>query len=140
MNRVRHLFTSTLLVMLFFGISKITGLIRTRLVGDVFGTSPAFDAFTAANQLPELFYVLIAGGALAAAFIPVYSAYLTNERAREGLRLTQTVLTLVIIVLGAIAGVSALFAGQIAAVLTPSFPPEQQQLTAQLMRIIFIQT
>lgn len=140
MNRIRHLLTSTLLVMLFFGISKVTGLIRTILVGDAFGTGQAFDAFTAANQLPELFYVLIAGGALAAAFIPVYSNYLTNERVREGLKLTQTVLTLVIFLLGAIAGISALFAGQIAAVLTPSFTPEQQQLTAELMRIIFIQT
>ncbi len=140
MNRVRHLFTSTLLVMLFFGVSKVTGLIRTILVGDAFGTGQEFDAFTAANQLPELFYVLIAGGALAAAFIPVYSSYLTNERVREGLRLTQTVLTLVIFLLGLIAGLSALFAGQIAAVLTPSFTLEQQQLTAELMRIIFIQT
>lgn len=140
MNRVRHLFNSAIIVMFFFGLSKVTGLVRARLVGQAFGTGGDYDAFTAANQLPELFFTLIAGGALAAAFIPVYSKYLTDDKAREGLDLTRTILTLVIIVLGAIAAVCALFAPQIAAILTPDFPPEQQQLTGELMRIIFIQT
>jgi peptidoglycan biosynthesis protein MviN/MurJ (putative lipid II flippase) len=40
-------------------------------VAQAFGTGPELDAFTAANQLPEVFFVLIAGGSLAAAFIPV---------------------------------------------------------------------
>jgi len=94
MKRVKQLFTSTVLVILFFGISKVTGLIRGNLVAGRFGIGGEFDAFTAANQLPELFFVLIAGGALAAAFIPVYSNYLTDQRQKEAAELLHSTLTL----------------------------------------------
>ena len=62
MTRTRHLLRSSVLVILFFGIVKITGLIRLRLISTAFGTGPEYDAFTAANQLPEVFFILIAGG------------------------------------------------------------------------------
>ena len=78
MNRARHLLQSSIIVIALLGIDKLFGLVRTQLVGAAFGTSPDYDAFTAANQLPEVFVTLISGGALAAAFIPVYSAYLNN--------------------------------------------------------------
>ncbi len=140
MVRTRHLLRSSVLVIFFFGIGKLTGLVRLRLVSTAFGTSPAYDAFTAANQLPEVFFVLIAGGSLAAAFIPVYSDYLTN-RAKESARLANTILTLVIIVLGSVAAMGAVAAPWLTrAVLVPKFSPELQLLTADLMRIILIQT
>lgn len=139
MSRVRQLLQSTFWVILFFGLSKITGLIRNDLVANEFGTGPEMDAFTAANQLPELFFTLIAGGALAAAFIPVYTAYLADEKAKEAAQLLHTTLTLVLLVLWAVAGVAILFSSQIVLVLTPDFPPEQQQLTAELMQIILLQ-
>jgi putative peptidoglycan lipid II flippase len=141
MSRARHLFQSSILVILFFGLGKVTGLIRTRIVGVTFGTGPQYDAFTAANQLPELFFTLIAGGALAAAFIPVYSAYLTTARARDGLRLANSILTLVFVILGTVSAVGALISPWLARViLVPDFPLEQQILTAEIMRIILIQT
>ena len=85
MNRARHLLTSSLIVIFLFGLGKVSGLVRVLLVANTFGTSTEYDAFVAANQLPELFFTLIAGGALAAAFIPVYSQYLTSAREREAL-------------------------------------------------------
>jgi putative peptidoglycan lipid II flippase len=141
MNRARHLFQSTVLVILFFGLSKVTGLIRTRIVSTAFGTGFEYDAFTAANQLPELFFTLIAGGALAAAFIPVYSAYLTRERDKEGLRLANTILTLVFLILAGVSAVGAVLAPWLSRViLVPDFPLDQQILTGELMRIILLQS
>ncbi|MCP4358704.1 MAG: murein biosynthesis integral membrane protein MurJ [Chloroflexi bacterium] len=141
MNRARHLLQSSVIVIFLFGLGKITGLIRIRLVAAEFGTSPAFDAFTAANQLPELFFTLIAGGALAAAFIPVYSGYLTGRGEQKAAQLANTVLTLVLLVLGSICLVAAIFAPWISSILlVPDFLPAQQQLTADLMRTILIQT
>jgi putative peptidoglycan lipid II flippase len=90
MIRTRHLLKSSVLVIIFFGIGKLTGLIRVRLVGNVFGTGPEFDAFTAANQLPEVFFIVIAGGSLAAAFIPVYSSYLTGQKSASSAELANT--------------------------------------------------
>lgn len=141
MTRTRHLVQSSVIVIIFFALGKLTGLIRTQLVGRAFGTSSAFDAFTAANQLPEVFVTLIAGGALAAAFIPVYSAHLTSARARDAARLANATLTLVLVVLGSVSALGVLVAPWLVrAVLVPDFSPEQQRLTASLMRIILVQT
>ncbi|MCA9917025.1 MAG: murein biosynthesis integral membrane protein MurJ [Anaerolineales bacterium] len=141
MNRTRHLLRSSVLVILFLGLGKVTGLIRLRLVASTFGTSPSYDAFTAANQLPELFFVLIAGGSLAAAFIPVYSNYLNNKSRQKALTLGNTILTMVILLLGVVSAVGAIIAPWLTrVVLVPNFSPELQQLTADIMRIILIQT
>lgn len=141
MLRARHLLRSSVAVIALFALGKFIGLFRSRLVAQAFGTSPEFDAFTAANQLPEVFFVVIAGGSLAAAFIPVYSRYLHHEARSESARLANTVLTLVMLLLGTISALGALFAPWLARhVLVPDFPPAQQQLTADIMRVILIQT
>lgn len=141
MNRARHLLRSSVIVIFLFGLGKLTGLVRTRLVSTTFGTGPEFDAFTAANQLPEVFFTVIAGGSLAAAFIPVYSDYLANKSARESLKLANTVLTLVFLILGTISALGAVFAPWlVSVVLVPDFPPQTQELTASIMRVILIQT
>lgn len=141
MQRARHLLRSSVIVIILFGLGKLTGLIRVRLVAQAFGTGPDLDAFTAANQLPEVFFVLIAGGSLAAAFIPVYSQYLTQESRRDSMSLANTVLTLVLLILGTISALGAIFAPWLSStLLVPDFSPAQQMLTAQIMRIILIQT
>ena len=141
MNRARHLLKSSVIVIILFALGKLTGLIRIRLVSTTFGTSAQFDAFTAANQLPEVFFTVIAGGSLAAAFIPVYSDYLTNRAAKESARLANTILTLVMLLLGTISLVGAIFAPWLTRViLVPDFAPQTQALTAEIMRIILIQT
>ncbi len=141
MDRARHLLRSSVLVILFLGLGKVTGLIRLQLVARAFGTSADYDAFTAANQLPEVFFVLIAGGSLAAAFIPVYSEYLTQESRQKAMALGNTILTMVILLLGIVSAVGALIAPWLTRiVLVPEFTPELQQLTSDIMRIILIQT
>ena len=141
MNRARHLLRSSLIVILLFGLDKLVGLARALLVSRVFGTNPEFDAFTAANQLPEVFVTLIAGGALAAAFIPVYSASLSSPAGKQAARLANTILTLVLLVLGSISALGAVFAPWLTrTLLVPDFSPALQQLTSELMRIILLQT
>ena len=141
MQRARHLLRSSLIVISFFALGKIVGLFRARFVAQTFGAGAEYDAFTAANQLPELFFAVIAGGSLAAALIPVYSQYLTQEGRSAGARLAHTILTLVLLVLGAVSAVGILLAPWLArVVLVPDFSPEQQLLTAQIMRVILIQT
>lgn len=141
MDRARHLLRSSIIVILFLALGKVTGLVRTWLISQEFGTSAEFDAFTAANQLPEVFVTLISGGALAAAFIPVYSSYLTSKSAKESARLANTILTLVIAVLGGISLLGIIIAPWITSnILVPDFPEEVQNITAALMRVILVQT
>lgn len=142
MRRTRHLLQSSFIVIIFFGLGKLTGLIRTRLLSTTFGLGSEIDAFTAANQLPEVFFIVIAGGSLAAAFIPVYSAYLhENDPRQQSVRLANTILTLVILLLGTLSAVGAIFAPWLTrTLLVPDFDPATQALTASVMRIILVQT
>lgn len=141
MQRARHLFRSSVIVITFFALGKLVGLIRAPLVARVFGAGAEYDAFTAANQLPELLFTVIAGGSLAAAFIPVYSQYLTQRGRESAGKLANTILTLVFVVLGTISAVGIFLAPWLTRhVLVPDFPPEQQLLTAQIMRVILVQT
>jgi putative peptidoglycan lipid II flippase len=141
MKRTRHLLQSSIIVIVLFGLGKIAGLIRVRLIATAFGAGAVYDAFTAANQLPEVFFTLIAGGSLAAAFIPIYSDYLTNKSEQESARLANNILTLVLILLGTVSALSAILAPWLVrTLLVPDFTPEMQTLTADLMRIILIQT
>ena len=139
MSRTPHLVRSSFLVFFIFGLDKITGFVKLLVTTRLFGTGPEVDAFATANQLPELLLALLAAGALSAAFIPVYSGYVTQSRRREAATLANTVLTLTMIVMGA-ACLLAIAAAPwlVRVVLAPHFPAQTQQLTAQMMRIFLL--
>jgi putative peptidoglycan lipid II flippase len=65
----RHARTVSLLTM----ISRVTGLARDASLSRVFGAGALTDAFFFAFMIPNLFRRLFGEGALAAAFLPVYS-------------------------------------------------------------------
>jgi putative peptidoglycan lipid II flippase len=64
-------------------VSRVLGLFRTSFFAYVFGASRAADAFTYAFTLPDVIFNIVAGGALASAFIPVFTDYLINRRDRK---------------------------------------------------------
>lgn len=139
MSRTPHLVRSSFLVLFIFGLDKITGFVKLLLTTRLFGTGPEIDAFATANQLPELLLALLAAGALSAAFIPVYSGYLTRSRRREAESLAGTVLTLTMIAVGSACFVAIMVAPwMVRVVLAPHFPAETQQLTIQMMRIFLV--
>ena len=139
MNRTRHLVRSSALVLSLYVLEKITGLAKLFLMTRQFGTGADADAYTAANQLPELFLYALTGGAVAAAFIPVYSSYLVGRRRGQADALGNTLFTLTVLAVGGIALLAGLAAPWICQVLlVPEFSPELQALTAELMRIVLL--
>ena len=66
-------------VMFAFVLSNVVGLVRQILISRAFGTGDAYDAFVAASRYPDLIFNLIAGGALASSFIPVFTGFLEKE-------------------------------------------------------------
>ena len=137
----QHLYRSSLLVLVILGLNKVTGFVKLQLATRIFGINPAADALAAANQLPELLQAMLAGGALGAALIPVYSAYLTSTKPENARLLANTIFTLSTVVSAIFCGAAAYFAPWLTRVLlVPDFSPEQQMLTADLMRITLIAT
>lgn len=125
-----------------FVLSNVTGLIRQILVSNAFGTSAEIDAFNAAARLPDLLFSLVAGGALASAFIPTYSGFLTREDKAGAWHLASAVGNLVTIILTVTSALAALFAPQVVRyiiyILVPNQDPSQIGLTAELLRIMLL--
>ncbi len=139
MSRAPHLVRSAFLVFFIFGLDKITGFAKLLLMTSLFGTGPEADAFTAANQVPELLLALLASGAVSAALIPVYSSYLTRAQRHNAATLANTVLTLTMLVVGSACLVAiAIAPWLIDVVLMPHSPADTQQLTAAMMRIFLL--
>ena len=140
-DKDRKLALNTLIVILAFAVDKGLAVVRDWIVGRQFGAGYEYDAFTAATQVPELLFTLIAGGALVAAFIPVFSQTLLGKGQEEGWRLASAVLNIVVLVLLIAGLVVAIFAESISTRwLVIGFEPEKQLLTARILRIVLVQT
>lgn len=125
--------------MAFFVLSRTLGLVREIAISYQFGTSASLDAYVAAFRIPDLLFNLVAGGALASAFIPPFSKLLTEGNTRRGWRLATQVINLVFVVVAAASLVAAVVAEPLVRLsVGAGFAPDRQQLTADLMRLMLI--
>jgi putative peptidoglycan lipid II flippase len=123
--------------MAFYGLSRLTGFVKLLLMTRLFGIGAAADAYAAAYQLPELLVTMLAGGAVAAAFIPIYTAQLASTDGGRAARLANTVVTLTVVGMGAVTLLIWFSAPWLTAhLLTPGFAAAQQALTAQLVQVL----
>ena len=75
--RINHIIRSTGILMVAFLANKFLAIGRQIVVAQTFGTGSEYDAFVAAFRLPDILFMLISGGALGTAFIPIRSERLT---------------------------------------------------------------
>lgn len=126
-------------VMALFVLSRALGLAREMVIGAIFGTRAEYDAYLAAARIPDLLFSLMAGGALASAFIPTFAGYFAREDAEGGWRLASAVVNLVLVALILAAGLVWVIApALVSTILAPGFPPAQQTLTVSLMRTMLL--
>jgi putative peptidoglycan lipid II flippase len=126
-------------VMAGFVLSNLTGLAKWVLVSRAFGTSAQLDAFNAANRLPELLFSVMAGGALASAFVPTFTGLLTRKDRPGAWRLASAIANLVFLAMSAAAALAWLAAPWLVPhILAPGFAPEETSLTVSLLRILLL--
>jgi len=129
------------IVMAGFVLSRLLGLGREVAIGYQFGTSRELDAYLAAFRIPDLLFQLIAGGALASAFIPTFTTQLARDDEAGAWRMASAVANLLLISLGIFALISALAAEPLVRyIIAPGFEPATQRLTAHLMRWMLLST
>jgi putative peptidoglycan lipid II flippase len=136
----RRIARAASVVMVGMALSSLTGLAATILISGAFGTDVELDSFSAANRLTEILFNLMAGGALASAFVPTFTGFLAREDRSGAWRLASSIGNLILIVLGSAALLAGVFAPALVQyVLAPGFKdPAQIQLTVQLLRIMLI--
>src|SRR5688572_20670242 len=108
---------AAVVVMFGFLFAKVTALVRQQVIARAIGASGEADAYFAAFTAPDLIFMLISGGALATAFIPVFSEYLSNSEDQRAAawRMASNVLTVSLLL--------SLIVASIAAVAAPFFVP-----------------
>lgn len=121
-----------------FLASGVLGLVRTAAFSATFGASEALDAFYAAQNIPEILFVLVAGGALGSSFIPVFARYLTAGDQAGAWRLASAVMSCVAVLAAALALIIGVFAPTLIPVLVPDAPPTMQALTIDLTRVMLV--
>ncbi|MBI1276823.1 MAG: murein biosynthesis integral membrane protein MurJ [Anaerolineaceae bacterium] len=125
--------------LLGFLASGVLGIIRTSIINSTFGAGWALDAFTTAQRIPELIFVLVAGGALGSSFIPVFARYLRSDSDERAWRLASATITLSSLAAAILSVVVVIFAPWIVAViLAPGEPADVQPLTVSLIRIMML--
>ena len=127
-------------------LSRILGLVRTLVFSQAVGASCLGTTYVTANQVPDLLYQLILGGALTSAMVPVLArsaergARDPQEKARVG-DITSALLTWTVIIVVPLVLVIVAVAGPVASLLNPSNPnahcarPEMVAVTGDMLRV-----
>jgi putative peptidoglycan lipid II flippase len=107
----RRIASNTAIFAVFTALSRVAGLVREIVAAVLYGTSKAASAFTIASQIPNLMSNLFAQAALSAAFVPVFTDLLEQNRKKEAFRLASTLFWIILIVLGSITLLGIVLAG-----------------------------
>src|SRR5579862_7717813 len=108
-------------------LSRVLGLARTLVFSQRVGASCLGTAYVTANQVPNLIYELVLGGALTSAMVPVLARSAERaaadpaERARVG-QITSALLTWSVVILVPLSLAIAVAAGPVATLLNPVNP------------------
>jgi putative peptidoglycan lipid II flippase len=143
MNWFAHEFTITqgsVVLILSFFTSAVLGALRQVLFNAQFGVGVEANAYYAAFRLPDTIYILIAGGTLSNAMIPVLIGTFRKDGEEAGYRLISLVFTSLMMVMTVVVGLLMIFAPLfVRYVLAPGFDAETAALTVTLTRIKLVQ-
>jgi len=93
-------------------LSYAIGLFRDRIIAVNFGTTSATDTYNASFLIPDMLFNLFIAGALTAAFLPIFTEYLTKDK-KEAYKVANTMLSGASILIAVLATIAFIFMGKI---------------------------
>ncbi|CND67949.1 integral membrane protein MviN [Mycobacterium tuberculosis] len=115
--------------------ARLTGFLRTAVLGAALGTALLGDAYQAAEMIPYTVYELLLGGLLASVFIP----FLVKRRMRDadgGAATEQRLLTVVLLAFAVLTAVAVLGAGRLIDLYAGSYTGRQREVAVLLTRLL----
>src|SRR3954447_3244428 len=109
---------STVTITVWNTVSRLTGFVRVLAVGAALGTTFLGNTYQSANLVSNILFELLAAGLLAAPLVPVFVGLFAREREEEAERLAASLLTVALVVLGAVALLGMLGSSLVMRVLT----------------------
>lgn len=117
--------------------SRITGVLRDIALVAAIGTAIFADTYSVANSLPNIIYILIAGGAINAVFIPALVRHMKDDE-DGGQRFTDQLLSFIGLVLLIIVTLGVIFAGSLVSLYATNSWSMQDFKIATLFAMWFI--
>jgi putative peptidoglycan lipid II flippase len=131
---------AALLLSAMIALSRVAGFGRLVLTSYLYGISPITDAYNAAFNIFDTINILIAGGALATGFVPVFSGYIAREDHEGARRTFRAMFTLLTVAFGVLTLVLfALTFTKYGALLAPKkVSPAVITLYLEVLRILLV--
>jgi putative peptidoglycan lipid II flippase len=102
-------------------LSRLFGYVREKIIAYRFGNTPSTNAYLAAFSVPDLLYLLLAGGALSAALIPVLSRYVVGGETKRAWRVVNILANLLVALIAIGVGLIIIFAPVLVRLVAPGF-------------------
>ncbi len=141
--KLSSLSKTSLLLVVCFAADKVLAILRQLIIARQFGLSDELDIFNIANNLPDMLFILISGGAMAMVVIPVLTDVIEKKTIADSWRVFSTILNLTFAVSFVLAALIWIFAEPIVTSefgIAPGFGPESRTSVIRLMRLNLIST
>lgn len=138
MTEKRQILQSASVITLATLISRICGYLRDQRLLLLLGSSLAADSFVIAFRIPNLVRRLVGEGALASAFVPIFTDCLHNSPRAEAWRFAQRLFWTLALLLAGLTLLGVIFSSQLINLLTTLGGTKTHwELAVYLNRIIF---
>lgn len=124
-------------IMVMVALSRILGLFRDRLLAARF-TPQDLGVYYAAFRLPNMIFELLVMGALATAFIPVFTAMSDTKGKDEAFKMASNLINLGVIIFMLISLPLFIFSQNFSYLLAPGFTSDQIRLMSSFTRIMIL--
>lgn len=143
----RTIARATVITMIGLLLAKMTGFLREMLIVPKFGYGILSDAYINAFQIPDLFYELLVGGAVAAVLTPTLSHGIERNREHQAWRGVNRFMSLTMVVMACLLLVGELTATGLVSLITGSYRAaagselaKMAAICVPITRILFLQT
>ncbi len=134
---MRQVAAATGLVSLMALCSRLLGFVRDATIAALFGQGATVDAYRYGFKIPDLLWMLVLGGVMYAAYVPVVTAYLAKGEDDEAWSTFSIIATLLFCLLSVVVPLAWVFAEPLLChVLAPGLAPETLALAVRLTRIV----
>jgi putative peptidoglycan lipid II flippase len=118
-------------------LSNVLGLLRDHYLARNVETSN-LDIYYAAFRIPDLIFNILIFGAISAAFIPVFSSYISKKDEKTAWHVTNSLITISVTLLSVLAVILFFAMPYLTPLLVPNFDVDRLQKTTELARLLML--
>lgn len=139
-HTANRLAKAAILLIITVTISRLLGYGREMVMFYYFGINYLTDAYRAAFSIPDFLYLLLAGGAIGSALIPVFSGYLAQHQEEQAWKSVSIAFNYTLAFMLLLLIPAYLFTTPLIGLLVPGLPQEYMGLAVYMTHLMFIQT